>query len=68
MDIACALRWGVAFVEDFLARRISPFMGQPFQVQGRHQWTALRRGRDWEKGGHVALVNLFVKRKVLGTN
>ena len=36
-------------------------MGQPFQVQGLHRWTALRRGRDCEEGLHAALINHFVK-------
>ena len=39
----------------------SPFMGQPFQVQGLHRWTTLKRGCDCEEGRHVALINHFVK-------
>ena len=36
-------------------------MRQPFQVQGLHRWTVLRRGRDCEEGRHVALINHFVQ-------
>ena len=46
--------------------RDSPFMGQPFQVQGLHRWTVLRRGHDCQEGRLVALINLL--SKVLGTN
>ena len=36
-------------------------MGQPFQVQGLHRWTELRRGCDCEESRHVALISHFVK-------
>ena len=36
-------------------------MGQPFQVQGLHRWTVLRRGSDCEEGRHVALINFCKK-------
>ena len=59
--IACALRWRVALVGVILTRHCSPCRGTPFQVQGLHRWTTLRRGHDCEEGRHVVLINLFVK-------
>ena len=61
MTIACALRWGVAFVGIFSIRRGSPFMGKTFQVQSKHQWTALIRGRSSTESRHMAFIILFVK-------
>ena len=54
-------RWGVALVGVILTGHCSPRRGTHFQVQGLHQWTALRRGRDYKEGRHVALENIFVK-------
>ena len=59
--IAYAFRWGVALIGVILTRHCSSHRGTPFQVQGLHRWTTLRRGRDCEEGRHVALINLFVK-------
>ena len=59
--IACALRWGVALIGVILTGHCLPSRGSPFQVQGLHRWTALRRGRDIEEGQHVALIIFFVK-------
>ena len=61
VNIACALKWGVALVGVILTGHCSPHCGTPFQVQGLHRWTALKRGRDCEEGRHVALINLFIK-------
>ena len=56
--IACSLRWGVALVRVILTGHCSPRRGTPFQVQGLHQWKALKRGRDCEEGRHVDLINV----------
>ena len=61
MTIACALRWGVALVENILYWAWLTFYGKTFQVHGVHRWTMLIRGRNYEEGQHVALINLFVK-------
>ena len=61
MTIACALRWGVASVENILYWTWLILYGKTFQVQGVHRWTTLIRARNCEEGQHVALINLFVK-------
>ena len=61
MNIACALRWGVALVGGILYWAWLTLYGTTFQVQGVHWWTALSRGHDCEEGRHVALKNPFVK-------
>ena len=59
--IECALRWGVVSVGIFSTGHDSPFMGKIIQVQGRHQWTVLIRGRSGKKSRHMAFIILFVK-------
>ena len=61
MTIACALRWGVAFVEVYYTRHCSPRSGTPFQVQGVCRETVLTRGRHREESRVLALVLTFVK-------
>ena len=44
---------------------------ETFQVQNRHQWTVLIRGRDYEEGRHVALLpfcKIFLNNLVLMCN
>ena len=36
-----------------------PVAGPPFKVQGVYRETAIRRGRDFEEGRHVALIILL---------
>ena len=61
MTITCALRWGVASVGIFSTGRDSPFMEKIFQVQDRHWWMALIRGRSSTESRHMAFIILFVK-------
>ena len=61
MTIACALRWGVAFVGVYSIGHCSPHHGTPFQVQRVCMETALTRGRHCEEIQVVTLVLTFVK-------
>ena len=61
MIIACALRWGVAFVGIILYLAWLTLYGKTFQVYCVHRWTTLIRGRNCEEIQHVDLINLFVK-------
>ena len=61
MTIACALRYGVAFVGNILYWAWLTLYGKTFQVQGVHRWKTLFRGHNYEEGQHVALINHFVK-------
>ena len=61
VNIACALRWGVALIEGILYCAWLTLYGTTFQVQGVHRWTGLSRGHDCEEGRYVALINPFVK-------
>ena len=61
MNIACALRWGVALVGVILIEHCSPRRGTPFQVQVMCKRLTLIRDRMCEEGRHVALINNFVK-------
>ena len=61
MTIACALRWGVAFVEVYSTRHCSPHRGTPFQVQGVCREMVLTRGCHCEESRVVSLVLTFVK-------
>ena len=47
----------------FSTGHCSPRCGTSFQVQGVYRETALRRGRDYAEGRHVAL--MYVKRIVI---
>ena len=61
MTIACALRWGIAYVGVDSTEHFSPHSGTPFQVQGVCNETTLTRGRHYEESRVVALVLTFVK-------
>ena len=61
ITIACTLRWGVASVGNILYWAWHTLYGKTFHVQGVHQWTTLIRGRNFEEGQYVALLNLFLK-------
>ena len=41
MNIACALKWGVASVGNILYWAWLTLYGKTFQVQGVHRWTML---------------------------
>ena len=56
-------RRGVGLVGEFFYWYCSSRCGTPFQVQGVYREMALRRGRDYEEGRHVAL--MYVKRIVI---
>ena len=60
--IACALRWGTAFVGVILTRHYSPRRGSPFQVQVMYMRLTLIRDRRGEESRTMALRNLFVKK------
>ena len=55
VNIACALRWGVASVGIILYWAWLTLHGKTFQVQGVHRWTALSQGRNCEESWFVAL-------------
>ena len=55
MNIACALRWGVASVGIFSTGRGSPYMGKIFQVLDICRWTACIGGCKGEESRIVAL-------------
>ena len=58
VTIACAFRWGVAFVGDYhYWALLTPSWDPPFQVQGVCTRTALTRGRVLEASRVVALVS-----------
>ena len=57
---------GVAFVGVISIGHSSPFMGKKFQVQDRHRWTTLLRGRNCEEGRHMALI--FILYNILEQN
>ena len=61
MTIACALRWGVAFVGNILYWAWLTLYRKTFQVQEIHRWTVLIRGRMSEESRFVAFRNHFVK-------
>ena len=61
MTIACALRWGVAFVGVYSTGHWSPRHGTPFQVQRVCRETTLTRGLHFEESQVVDLVLTFVK-------
>ena len=67
-DVLCTplhvhFRLGVALVGEFFYWALLTRYGTHFQVQWVYRETALRRGRDYEEGRHVAL--MYVKRIVI---
>ena len=55
VNIAYALRWGVASIGIFSIGRGSPYMGKTFQALDIRRWTAHIRGRKGEESQIVAL-------------
>ena len=60
MNIACALRWGVASVGMTLLGMAHPIWDTTFQVRDTHWWTTLIRGYKGEESRLVAFIILFV--------
>ena len=56
MTIACALRWGVASVENILYWAWLSLYGKIFKVQGVHRWMVLIRGCNCEESRIVVLI------------
>ena len=61
MTIACALRWGLAYVGFYSIEHCSPCHGTPIQIQGVCRETMLTRGRHCGESWVMALVLTFVK-------
>ena len=55
VNIACALRWGVAFVGIFSTGHDLPYMGKAFQGLDIRRWTTHIRGHKGEESRFVAL-------------
>ena len=57
--IACALRWGVALVEDYHYWALLTPRGTPFQVQVRCRRLTHIRDRTYEESRIVALIYIL---------
>ena len=60
VNIACALRWGVAFVGITLLGVAHPIQGKTFQVRDMRRWTVLNRGHKGEESERVTFIITFV--------
>ena len=61
MTIACALRWGLAYVGVYFTKHCSPCHRTHIQVQGVCRKAMFTRGRHCEESWVMALVLTFVK-------
>ena len=60
VNIACALRWGIASVGITLLSMAHLIRGKTFQVRDLRWWTILIQGRKGEESRCVAFIITFV--------